>query len=255
MKLMLIAGNWKMNTDIFSSVELIKNIKEGLKGKELKSEVLACPPFTNIVPAYAESIGSEIKIGAQNCYFEPKGAFTGEISVEMLKKLGCSHVIVGHSERRKYFGESSEIVNKKAKAVLSGGMKVIVCIGETLEERQSGATFDVLSDQIAKSLAGLSEIVPGKTVVAYEPVWAIGTGLAATPEQIEETHNFIKKQIEAVLGESGAKCPVLYGGSVTEENAKSILSIENVNGALIGGASLKAETFLSIIATSEAIIR
>ena len=254
MKKMLIAGNWKMNTDIHSTAALIKNIRDGIDDKKLKSEILACPPFTNISAAMAFADGSAIEIGAQNCYFEPKGAFTGEISTEMISKLGCTHTIVGHSERRKFFGESNETVNRKAVAVLESGMRVIVCIGETLEERQSGETLDVLSRQIRESLAGLAKYPAESIVVAYEPVWAIGTGLAATSEQIDEAHTFIKQRIEESLGANGARCLVLYGGSVTDENAKEILSLESVNGALIGGASLKADTFIRIIETAESIL-
>jgi triosephosphate isomerase len=195
-----------------------------------------------------------VLLGAQNCHYEESGAFTGEISLPMLSYLGCTYVILGHSERRTYFHEDDELINRKILAALDYGINPVVCIGETLEERQSNKTFEVLERQITLGLKSITEENINEMVVAYEPVWAIGTGVNATPEQVEEAHGFIKETIKRTLGMKTGSLPVLYGGSVNAENAGSILELENVNGALIGGASLKSESFISILKTSEEIL-
>ncbi|HPI19809.1 MAG TPA: triose-phosphate isomerase [Candidatus Kapabacteria bacterium] len=246
MKKFLIAGNWKMNTTPKEAKELSLFIKNSIEQIENTVDILVCPPFTNITAAAEVLEGSMIKLGAQNCYFAEKGAFTGEISLQMLKALNCSYVIIGHSERRKIFKESNELINKKIIACLSTGIIPIFCIGETLEERQSGNTFNVLKEQMSIGLKDISKEQTKNIVIAYEPVWAIGTGIAATPEQIQETHHQIKEFLNELYNDTMENL-ILYGGSVDDKNAKSILELDDVNGGLIGGASLKGEVFLEII--------
>ena len=249
MKQFLIAGNWKMNTNVFEAVELTKHILKGLTDRQIKDsvKVLICPPYTNLDSVKREISNPNLLMGAQNCHFEPKGAFTGEISIMMLKQFNCQYVIVGHSERRQYFHETNEFINAKIKALLRHSIMPILCIGETLEDRNAGSTFDVLTEQLSKSLAEISNDDIAKIVVAYEPVWAIGTGITATIEQVTEAHNFIRKFLCDNFGENANQVLIQYGGSVNAENAKEILAVENVNGALIGGAALKHEQFLQII--------
>lgn len=254
MKKMLIAGNWKMNTNSFESEKLAEYICGGLIDKQLKSNVLICPPFTSLMTMNSILKGSPVKLGAQNCHYEPNGAFTGEISVQMLAHLHCEYVIIGHSERRQYFFETDEIVNKKLHSVLQAGMNAIVCIGETIDERQSSKTFDVLSRQLMIGLQNIDASFCKNIVIAYEPVWAIGTGLAATSEQVQEAHFFIKEELLSNLGNDAMEIMVLYGGSMNEKNACELLSLKDVNGGLIGGASLKGDSFLKIIYTSEDVL-
>lgn len=254
MKKMIIAGNWKMNTLPDEAENLAKNILSGLQDKRISTEVVVCPPYTNLQHVSAIVKGSNIKLGAQNCFYELKGAFTGEISIPMLKYFNVDYIIIGHSERRTYFGESDELINKKAKAILENNIKPIICIGETLSERQQGRTFEILFNQIDKCLRDLNSDDFKNLIIAYEPVWAIGTGISATQEQIEEAHNKIKEYIGNLFNVSNDDIVLQYGGSVTAENSNEILSIENVNGALIGGASLKSEIFLKIIEIAETII-
>jgi triosephosphate isomerase len=251
---MIIAGNWKMNTLPDEAENLAKNILSGLKDQRISTEVVVCPPYTNLQNVLAIVKGSKIKLGAQNCFYELKGAFTGEISIPMLKYFNVDYIIIGHSERRTYFGESDELINKKAKAILENNIKPIICIGETLSERQQGRTFEILFNQIDKCLRDLNSDDFKNLIIAYEPVWAIGTGISATKEQIEEAHNKIKEYIGNLFSVSNDDIVLQYGGSVTAENSNEILSIENVNGALIGGASLKSEIFLKIIEIAETII-
>jgi triosephosphate isomerase len=251
---MIIAGNWKMNTLPDEAENLAKNILSGLQDKRISTEVVVCPPYTNLQHVSAIVKGSNIKLGAQNCFYELKGAFTGEISIPMLKYFNVDYIIIGHSERRTYFGESDELINKKAKAILENNIKPIICIGETLSERQQGRTFEILFNQIDKCLRDLNSDDFKNLIIAYEPVWAIGTGISATQEQIEEAHNKIKEYIGNLFNVSNDDIVLQYGGSVTAENSNEILSIENVNGALIGGASLKSEIFLKIIEIAETII-
>lgn len=237
----LIAGNWKMNTNLDEAKKITDEL-HGYKDFDSEVEMLICPPFTHI-GFLSELVDlSRVSLGAQNVHYEPKGAYTGEISNEMLLSVGCEYVIIGHSERRSYFNETNELINKKVVNSLNAGLRVILCIGETLEDRESGNTNEVLEEQLTKGLLGVEETINLK--IAYEPVWAIGTGKTATSEQISETHKFISNFLNLRFGDNIIK--ILYGGSMNAENAKDILSISNVNGGLIGGASLKPESFLSI---------
>jgi triosephosphate isomerase (TIM) len=254
MKKILIAGNWKMNTILPEAINLSKSIVEGIKGTDLKVQILICPPFVNLIPVYDIIKGSPIKLGAQNCHYADKGAYTGEISVPMLANVPCSHIIIGHSERRKYFSEIDDILNKKLKAVLNANITPVFCIGETLEDRQNGYAFKIIEWQLKEGLKEISNEDIEKIVIAYEPIWAIGTGIAATTEQIAEAHSFIRNILLKMIGKQAKNMLILYGGSVDATNSQSILEIPDVNGALIGGASLKANTFLSIINTAQNLV-
>lgn len=248
MRTKVVAGNWKMNNDINSSVTLINEIKKGLNQKNINVKVIICPPFTSLETAYALIKGTPIKLGAQNMYFEKSGAFTGEISPLMLKSVGCEYVILGHSERRTIFMESNQLINKKIKAAILNGLNPIFCIGETLEERETGKTFKVVETQIREGLANLSEQELSNLIIAYEPVWAIGTGRNATPEQAEEVHKFIRDFIENLYSKEFAeKLIIQYGGSVKPENSRDLMSQPDIDGALVGGACLNAESFIKII--------
>jgi triosephosphate isomerase (TIM) len=253
MKRFLIAGNWKMNTTLAEASILASEIKNIFALKPPTVDVLLCPPFINLVEVVNEVKDTFLRVGAQNCHNEDKGAYTGEISATMIKAVGCTDVILGHSERRKYFAESNSFINKKINAALKNDLRVILCIGETLEERQSGATFNILGAQLFECLNGLSDSQFSGIVVAYEPVWAIGTGIAATLEQIDEAHVFIRNELKEINPLHGCETLILYGGSVDDTNAEDILNIKEVAGALIGGASLKAEKFSKIIEFAEAI--
>jgi triosephosphate isomerase (TIM) len=254
MKKMLIAGNWKMNNTFDGTKTLLQNIIDFTADKEFSSRILVCPPFTSIIAASVLLKETKIAVGAQNCHYAPKGAYTGEISIEMLKDFPVEYVIIGHSERRAYFNETNGAINKKAHRLLENNLIPIICIGETLEERQNNETFNVLTAQISECLENLPGDQAENIVIAYEPVWAIGTGIAATTEQVAEAHKFIRDLLTEEFGESAADILILYGGSVNKENAYSILSLDNVNGALIGGASLKTEEFSEIINSSERVI-
>jgi triosephosphate isomerase len=249
----LIAGNWKMNLTLEESENLIHRIKKEISDLE-GVKVLVSPPFTSL-PAVKRAIGdSEIRLAGQNLYWETSGAFTGEISADMLVEVGCSHVILGHSERRTLFHETSEMVDLKVKAAVGARLVPIVCIGETLEEREGGRTSDVMKEQLDKSLKHLKEgkIMPSSTILAYEPVWAIGTGKTATPEQAQEVHQFIRQWVkENFDGETANDIRILYGGSVKPENAMDLMSMPDIDGALVGGASLKADLFIPIIRFQE----
>ena len=243
----LIAGNWKMNKTSQQTASTIETLK-GLVKEIDNVEIMIAPPFTSLKTAVDAASGSNIEIGSQNVHFEDDGAFTGEISANMLIEIGCKWAIIGHSERRQYFGCSEEIVNKKLKKAVAGGLKPIVCIGETLEERESEKTFDVLRTQLAGGLKDLSSEEQDILTLAYEPVWAIGTGKTATPEIAEEAHAFIRKEIAAMYSDQLAeKVRILYGGSVKPDNAAILMEQENIDGGLVGGASLEAETFSKII--------
>ncbi|MCX8082213.1 MAG: triose-phosphate isomerase [bacterium] len=245
MKKNLVAGNWKMYKTPQESISFAKNLKEGIKTYNDR-DILICPPFTSLFPVYDVLRGTPIKLGAQNVYFEEEGAFTGEISTRMLKESGVSYVICGHSERRNIFMETDEVINKKIKKTISDGMTAILCIGEKLEERENGETFNIIKKQIYGCLNGINHIE--NIVIAYEPVWAIGTGKNATPEQAEEVHFFIRELIEKSFGkESAEKILILYGGSVKPENIDSLMAQKDIDGVLVGGASLKIESFLRII--------
>ncbi len=242
----VIAGNWKMNKDIFESADLINGLKKGLE--KAKAEVIICPPYTSLVIAQQLLKGSSIKLGAQDVSVHDDGAFTGEISVKMLKSVGCEYVIVGHSERRQYFQESNELINQKAKKVLAAGMKTIICVGETLEEREKNITDKVITAQVKGVLSGLTQADLDRVIIAYEPVWAIGTGKTATTQQAEDVHQLIRKLVAQLYAWPVAeKLIIQYGGSVKPENAKELLNQADIDGALVGGACLKADSFAAII--------
>ena len=250
MRKKVIAGNWKMYKDLSESQNLVSGIIGGL-GNDNKCDVIVCPPFTSLSEVHSLIKNTPIKLGAQNVYFENEGAFTGEISAGMLKSVGCEYVIIGHSERRTIFGETDELVNKKIKKALSSGLKVIFCIGESLAQREEGITNNVVESQLQKGLDGISSDELQNVIIAYEPIWAIGTGKTATPEQAQEVHAFIRKYIAGKYSkESAEKLVIQYGGSVKPDNASSLLSQPDIDGALVGGACLKADSFLSIIASA-----
>ena len=247
MRRVIIAGNWKMYKTIDESIELVNLLKRSLVDIN-EIEIVVCPPFTSLSDVREAIMDTNIKLGAQDCYWEKEGAFTGEISCAMLKSAGCQYVIIGHSERRQYFGETNETVNKKAKAALKEGLKPIVCVGERLEERKAGKTFDVVKDHVTNSLAGLTRDEMLNVVIAYEPVWAIGTGLTATKEQAEEVHKYIRELLTKMYDADLANAVrIQYGGSVKPENIKELILQEDVDGALVGGASLKADSFSQIV--------
>lgn len=241
----LIAGNWKMNLNLDQSISLVKNIINVEISKNV--DVLICPTFVNISKVVEIIDDNRLLVGAQDCHFVESGAYTGEISPSMLTNIGTSHVILGHSERRQYFSEDNQLINKKINAALKEGLKVIYCIGETLEERNSDLTFKVIKSQLIEGLKNIEKDYLGNLIVAYEPVWAIGTGLTASAVQIRVAHNKIRDLMMEIAGSVGSKTLILYGGSMNENNAREILSIENVGGGLIGGASLKSEKFKEII--------
>lgn len=248
MRKKIVAGNWKMVNNLDESKELIGGILEKLKNEKVNCDVIVCPPYTSLSEAAGLLKGSIVKLGAQNMHFEDKGAFTGEISSGMLKSAGCEYVILGHSERRTIFNESDEIINKKVKKAFASGLKPIFCFGETLSERESGVTNDVVKRQVTEGLKDIPESDLVNLVIAYEPVWAIGTGKTATPEQAEEVHAFVRSLIKELYSETAAEnMVILYGGSVKPENAAELLSQKNIDGALVGGACLKADSFAGII--------
>ena len=236
-----------MNKTVAEAIDLAKQLKASLSGVE-GVEVAVAPPFTALSAVRKELEGSSIRLAAQNIFWEEKGAFTGEIAPPMLKEVGCHYVILGHSERRQFFGETDETVNRKVRATLSQGLKVIFCIGETLKEREEGKTFAVIERQVPGGLKDIHKEEMSSIVIAYEPVWAIGTGKTATPEQAEEVHGFIRKKLVQLYSKEIAEgMRIQYGGSVTPENVKGLMGQENIDGALVGGASLKSETFSKIV--------
>mgnify|MGYP001155539958 CR=1 FL=1 len=245
----LIAGNWKMNLTRAEGVRLVEAIAEGIQGVK-GVDVLVAPPFTAL-GALREAVGKAgIFLGAQNMHFEASGAFTGEVSGRMLQDAGCTHVILGHSERRSLFGEDNDVVDLKVKAAAFLGLIPVVCVGESLEEREANRTFDVIREQLDGSLKNYraDERMPPSSVLAYEPVWAIGTGRTATPEQAQEVHQFIREWIVETFDSAAAEqVRILYGGSVKPENIADLMSRPDIDGALVGGASLKAESFVPII--------
>ena len=244
----VIAGNWKMNKTRPEAKALLEAIKPLAANAEGKIEVIACVPFTNIETAVSTTAGSNIKIGAENVHFAKSGAFTGEISADMLVEAGVEYVVIGHSERRQYFGETDVTVNKRTKAALEAGLKPIVCVGETKEQREDGITEGVIGAQITLDLCGISAEDIKKTIIAYEPVWAIGTGLTATPDQAEEVCAFIRGELARIYGKDVADAVTIqYGGSMNAKNAAELLAKPDIDGGLIGGASLKAEDFNVII--------
>jgi triosephosphate isomerase len=244
----VIAGNWKMNNDLMESEKLIVELKNLLQNEKPNCDVIICPPFTSLSEASKLVKGSVIKLGAQNMYFEENGAYTGEVSASMLKSAGCEYVILGHSERRNIFDENDKMINKKIKKALSAELKPIFCVGELLEERENGTTKEVIKKQVLKGLESVSAGEMQSIIIAYEPVWAIGTGKTATPAQAQEVHEFIRDLIEIEYSmEVSMNLVILYGGSVKPDNAKQLLSQIDIDGALVGGACLKADSFMGII--------
>jgi len=246
-RLPLIAGNWKMHKTLAEARELAREIRRGLEpGRRV--EVVVAPPYTALRSVAREIRGSFINLAAQDTFWERQGAFTGAVSPVMLKDVGCSYVIIGHSERRQHFFETNQTVNLKLKGALAAGLVPIFCLGETIKEREQGQTLKVVETQLREGLAGLPPEAAATLVIAYEPVWAIGTGLTATPAQAQEVHAFIRGQLPDLLGPGGADIRLLYGGSVTPDNAAPLLKEPDLDGALVGGASLKGDSFLKIIA-------
>jgi triosephosphate isomerase (TIM) len=247
----VIAGNWKMHNDNSAAQQLASQIK--IRTTDIKhTDIILCPPFTALTVVHDVINDSKISLGAQNVYWEKSGAFTGELSADMIKSTGATYVIVGHSERRQYFGETDETVNKRTKAALEAGLKVIVCVGESLDQRESGITANVVEAQVTGGLSGLTTEQMEDIIIAYEPVWAIGTGKVATPEQAQEVHAHIRGLVQKQFGSQVAEAlRIQYGGSVKPDNADSLLSQPDIDGALVGGACLKAEAFVPIIQSAE----
>ena len=247
MRRKIIAGNWKMNNDLNGTIDLISNLAKSLNNSEI-CDIIICPPFTTLSEANSQIKNTVIKLGAQNMYFENEGAYTGEISAKMIKSVGCEFVILGHSERRAIFNESNSLINKKIKKAISSGLKPIFCVGESLEQREKGVTKEIIKTQVTEGLKDISSEEIKTLIIAYEPVWAIGTGRNATPEQAQEVHEFIRSLIKENYSQEIADNMIIqYGGSVKPDNAKDLLSQKDIDGALVGGASLKADSFLGII--------
>ena len=245
MRTPVMAGNWKMYKTARQAAETIRSLAEAVKGVQ-GVEVVICPPFTALSAAVDAAKGSPVAIGAQDCYWEKEGAFTGEVAVPMIADLGCSHCIVGHSERRQFFGETDATVDKKVEAVLAHGLTCIACVGETLQEREAGQTFAVLERQVRNGLA--RHLASPRLVVAYEPVWAIGTGKTATPAQAQEAHAFIRQvAAQASTAAAAQAVRILYGGSVKPDNVAQLMAQPDVDGGLVGGASLDAASFAKIV--------
>ncbi|MBI1922417.1 MAG: triose-phosphate isomerase [Geobacter sp.] len=243
----VIAGNWKLFKTTSEAVELVNGLKP-LVNSANHCEIIVAPVFTVLTSVNQAISGSNINLSAQDCFWEEEGAFTGEVSPRMLVDAGCSHVIIGHSERRQYFGETDEMVNKRLKAALKSGLTVIVCIGETLAEREANNTFDILRTQVSGAMAGIAAEDLKGIIIAYEPVWAIGTGRTATDQQAQEAHAFIRRLIMELYGADAAQgIRILYGGSVKPENIKGLMGQPDIDGALVGGASLKADSFAAIV--------
>lgn len=257
MRKTIIAGNWKMYKTISEAIELANGIKrEFYKLSNQGIEVVLCPPFTALSEVNEVLSDSEVQLGAQDCFWEEEGAFTGEVSCKFLKDAGCKFVIIGHSERRQFFGETNETVNKKVKAALKAGLTPIMCVGETLSERESSKTFKVLDDHVTGGLRDISEQEALKIVVAYEPVWAIGTGKTATPLQAQEAQKYIRDLLVKLYNkEVAAEIRIQYGGSVKPENTADLMKQPDVDGALVGGASLKLESFSEIVRKASEVLK
>ncbi len=250
MRKLFVAGNWKMNMDTDGAETLISALKP-LVADVQNIDMAVCPPFVYLHKAAYLTKGTAIKVGAQNCYYESSGAYTGEVAPEMLKDVGCTYVILGHSERRHILGEPDDVINKKVKKALQSGLKVILCVGELLEEREANQTESVVETQLAGGLSDISAQDMDAVTIAYEPVWAIGTGKTATPGQAQEVHAFIRGWLARNYSEAVAeKCRIQYGGSVKPDNAGELMGQPDIDGALVGGASLKAESFAGIIKAS-----
>jgi triosephosphate isomerase (TIM) len=243
----IIAGNWKMYKTATEAVAFVTSLKKEL-GVGAEAEVVVAPTFVALAPVAAILKGTQIAVAAQDCFWEEQGAYTGEVSVPMLKDAGCSYVIIGHSERRAQFGEGDEQVNKKAKAVLAHGLRPIVCCGESLEQREQGRTFAVVERQVKEGLKGLGTEATQAVVVAYEPVWAIGTGKTASPGQAQEVHAFIRKLLAEIFSKAGAEAiRIQYGGSVKPDNVDELMAQPDIDGALVGGASLEIGSFVRLV--------
>jgi triosephosphate isomerase (TIM) len=250
MRKIIIAGNWKLNKTSHEAIELVNALNRELVDVTAV-DIVVCPPFTALTEVSDVLTDSNIQLGAQNLYWEDSGAFTGEVSAPMLKAIGCKYVIIGHSERRQFFGETNETVNKRIKSALKHKLIPIVCVGENLQERESNKTFDVIRDHVEGSLAGFTQDEIGEMVIAYEPVWAIGTGKTATSQQAQEVHKFIRGLLEKMAGaEVAQSVRIQYGGSVKPENTAELMGQEDIDGALVGGASLKADSFGAIVKNS-----
>ena len=246
MRRKVIAGNWKMNMLPNEAISFIEELTPLVK--DTKNEVILCVPYTDLFYALLNVQGTNIKIGAQNMHFEEKGAYTGEVSAKMLKSINVEYVIIGHSERRQYFNETDETVNKKIKAAFTNGLKPIVCVGETLEQRENGTTIDVITKQTELALDGLTEEQVENTIIAYEPIWAIETGKTATSEDAQNSIKAIRDKICQIYGQNTANGVIIqYGGSVKSSNAKELFEMSDIDGGLVGGASLKADEFSKIV--------
>jgi triosephosphate isomerase len=246
MRRKVIAGNWKMNMLPNEAINFIENLAPLVKDTE--NEVILCVPYTDLFYSLLTAQGTNIKIGAQNMHWEESGAYTGEVSAKMLKSIGVEYVIIGHSERRAYFAETDETVNKKIKSALANGLTPIVCVGETLEQREKGITEEIISQQIEKAFEGISSEDSNKIIVAYEPIWAIGTGKTATKEQANETIKQIRNKLVKIYGQNVAdEITIQYGGSVKSSNAKELFEMSDIDGGLVGGASLDAKEFSNIV--------
>lgn len=245
MRKSIIAGNWKMNKNIEEAMLFANEIKDSSFSKEV--EAVICAPFMALYPLQSVFKDTTVKLGAQNMHYKDNGAYTGEISASMLKDAGITYVILGHSERRQYFGETDEIVNEKVKKALEKELIPILCVGETLEEREASKEKEVIAQQVQKALVGISEEEMKRVVIAYEPVWAIGTGKTATSEQANEIIAFIRMQVKELFGEVSQDISILYGGSVKPENIFDIMAQSDIDGALVGGAALKPESFVKLV--------
>jgi len=253
MRTPFVAGNWKMHNHRTEARELAKGVRDGLPART-PVEVALCPPFTALGVVGEITAGSPIKLGAQNCYCQPKGAFTGEIAPSMLIDAGCTHVIIGHSERRQHFGEAGDLLNRKVRTALAAGLDVIYCVGETIEEREAGRTETVVDRHLTEVLA--DDLPPHRLTIAYEPVWAIGTGRTATPQQAQEVHAFIRTRLGQIFSPAAAQAMrIQYGGSVKPDNAVGLMACPDIDGALVGGACLAAKDFLAIIAAAAGSVR
>jgi len=249
----MIAGNWKMYKDVNEAAILVNDIKRALFDV-VNVDIVVIPPFVDLSDVGEMLNESNIFLGAQNCYWEMEGAFTGEVSTGMLKSVGCRYVVIGHSERRKYFGETDETVNRKIKAVIDTGLVPILCVGETLEERESSRSLEVVRTQVTGALKGFTEEYLDSLVIAYEPVWAIGTGKTATPGQAQEVHAMIRELLKEMYSSSLAESKrILYGGSVKPENVESLMKEKDIDGGLIGGASLKKESFVDLVKITSSV--
>ncbi|MCX7984902.1 MAG: triose-phosphate isomerase [Bacteroidetes bacterium] len=248
MRQKIIAGNWKMNKDINETVELIDGVKSLYSTNLHSVKVIVCPPFPSLNVANELLRGTGIELGAQNMYHENEGAYTGEVSPKMLKAVGCRYVIIGHSERRQYFKETDDFINRKARKALTEGLIPIICVGETLQEREQNITHQVVTTQVEGCLQNIPGENVEKVIIAYEPVWAIGTGKNATPEQAQEVHALIRSLLSKLYSpDVASKVTIQYGGSVKPENAKDLLHQPDIDGALVGGACLKADSFIAIV--------